>query len=79
MRNAMGIALAQAGGTMQAHIEGSPVLAMQVGFNARTRMAVDLAAHDVPGPQHLFEGLFGYLTLFKGLTRNNDARAVLGF
>ena len=67
MRNAMGIALAQAGGTMQAHIEGSPVLAMQVGFNARNAvMAVDLAAHDVPGPQHSFEGPFGYLTLFEG-------------
>ena len=67
MRNAMGIALAQAGGTMQAHIEGSPVLAMQVGFNARNAvMAVDLAAQNVPGPQQSFEGPFGYLTLFEG-------------
>jgi aconitate decarboxylase len=67
MRHAMGIALAQIGGTMQAHVEGSPVLAMQVGFNSRNAVvAADLAAAGVPGPADVLEGPYGYFNLFEG-------------
>ncbi len=52
---------------MQAHTEGSPVLAMQVGFNARNAIvACDMAAAGIAGPQHVLEGPFGYFNLFEG-------------
>jgi aconitate decarboxylase len=67
LRSAMGIVLAQVGGTMQAHVEGSAVLAMQVGFNARNAVAAcDLASAGVIGPSNSLEGPFGYLTLIEG-------------
>jgi aconitate decarboxylase len=65
--DAMGIALGAACGTMQAHVEGSPLLAMQVGLNARNAvMASDLAARGFPGPRAVLEGPFGYYRLFEG-------------
>ncbi|GIS87375.1 MAG: hypothetical protein CM1200mP18_00850 [Gammaproteobacteria bacterium] len=48
--SAFGIVHAQLCGTMQAHTEGSPLLGMQMGFNARNAMlACDLAERGVPG------------------------------
>ncbi|MFZ4409033.1 MAG: MmgE/PrpD family protein, partial [Paracraurococcus sp.] len=42
---AFGMQLGQASGTMQAHTEGSPLLPLQIGFNARAAMqSCDLAA-----------------------------------
>lgn len=65
--NAFGLYYAQAGGTMQAHTEGSPLLAMQVGFNARNAVtAVRLAEAGMPGLRGTLEGRFGYLNLMEG-------------
>jgi 2-methylcitrate dehydratase PrpD len=62
--SALGLCYSQLSGTMQAHVEGSPVLPMQIGFNARAALdAVELAAHGVAGPRHFLEGPFGYFTL----------------
>jgi 2-methylcitrate dehydratase PrpD len=77
--NAMGINLGQMCGTMQAHSEGSAVLAMQAGFNARNALvACDLAARGVPGPQQVLEGTFGYFALFEGEYDLAGALAHLG-
>lgn len=65
--DACGNAYSQMGGTMQAHTEGSPLLAMQVGFNARNAIiACDMAAAGIAGPQNVLEGSFGYFNLFEG-------------
>ena len=65
--HAFGALLGQTCGTMQAHAEGSPLLALQVGFNARNALiACDLAAHGITGPQQVLEGPFGYFALFEG-------------
>jgi len=65
--NAIGIYYGQCAGTMQAHAEASPQLAMQVGFAARAAVtAVGLAARGMPGPQQSISGPFGYFKLFDG-------------
>lgn len=62
--NALGLAYSQLSGTMQAHLEGSPVLPMQIGFNTRAALvAIDLARRGVSGPRDFLEGPFGYFTL----------------
>lgn len=74
LMNAFGLYYAQAGGTMQAHTEGSPLLAMQVGFNARNAVtAVRLAEAGMPGLRGTLEGRFGYLNLMEG---DYDAEAL---
>lgn len=63
--DALGFALAQAAGTMQAHAEGSVALAVQVGLAARAAVtAADLAAAGLRAPRDVIEGPFGYLKLF---------------
>lgn len=63
-RGALGIAYSQLSGTMQAHVEGSPVLPLQIGFNARAALlAIDLAVRGVDGPRDFLEGPHGYFTL----------------
>ncbi|NNF76948.1 MAG: MmgE/PrpD family protein [Rhizobiales bacterium] len=53
-------------GTMQAHTEGSMLLATQIGFNARNAVvACDLAAAGFTGPKSILDGEFGYFTLFE--------------
>jgi 2-methylcitrate dehydratase PrpD len=65
--HAFAITHGQLCGTMQAHAEGSPLLAMQIGFNARNAVvACDLAAAGITGPQNVMEGPFGYYPLFEG-------------
>lgn len=65
--NALGYALAFTSGTMQAHVEGKPALPVQIGNAARgAMMACDLAAAGMPGPVDVFDGSFGYLSLFEG-------------
>jgi 2-methylcitrate dehydratase PrpD len=65
--HAFAISHSQLCGTMQAHAEGSPLLALQVGFNARNAVvACDLAAAGITGPQNVLEGPFGYYPLFEG-------------
>jgi aconitate decarboxylase len=64
---ALGLQYGQTSGTMQAHVEGSPVLPLQVGVNARAAVqAADLAGVGLPGLADPFEGRWGYLRLFEG-------------
>ena len=73
--NAFSIAHGQLCGTMQAHAEGSPLLALQIGFNARNAVvACDMAANGLAGPQNVLEGPFGFYRLFEG---DYDVRPVL--
>lgn len=66
LRHAFSIVYGQVGGTMQAHTEGSMLLALQVGFNARNAVvACDLAAAGIEGPRHILEGPFGYFRLIE--------------
>jgi 2-methylcitrate dehydratase PrpD len=66
-RDALGIYYGQCSGTMQAHIEASPQLAMQMGFAARNAVAaVELARRGMPGPRAPISGPFGYFALFDG-------------
>ncbi|MDP6344070.1 MAG: MmgE/PrpD family protein [Alphaproteobacteria bacterium] len=65
--NAFSIAHAQMCGTMQAHTEGSMLLGMQVGFNARNAVvACDMAGRGLQGPRGVLEGPFGFFRLFEG-------------
>lgn len=63
-RSALGLAYSQLSGTMQAHVEGSPVLPMQIGFNTRAALnAIAMARRGICGPRHFLEGPFGYFSL----------------
>jgi 2-methylcitrate dehydratase PrpD len=67
IRDALGIYYGQCAGTMQAHVEASPQLAMQMGFAARNAVtAVELARRGMPGPRAPISGQFGYFALFDG-------------
>ncbi len=66
MMNAFGILYGQISGTMQAHVEGSMVLGLQMGFAARSAItAADLAAGGITGPHDVLTGKFGYFALFE--------------
>jgi aconitate decarboxylase len=79
MRDAFGITYSQLSGTMQAHIEGTPTLALQVGFAARAAVcAVDLAAAGFRGPHEVLDGKHGYFTLFEQEARPDPAFAEIG-
>jgi aconitate decarboxylase len=66
-RDALGIYYGQCAGTMQAHIEATPQLAMQMGFAARNAVvAIELARRGMPGPRAPISGPFGYFALFDG-------------
>jgi 2-methylcitrate dehydratase PrpD len=57
----LGLAYSQAAGTMQAHVEGSMTLPVQIAVAARAAItAVDLAAAGVTGPHDPLEGPFGF-------------------
>jgi 2-methylcitrate dehydratase PrpD len=61
----LGLAFCQCAGTMQAHVEGSIALPLQIGLAARAAVtAVDLAAAGLSGPHDPLEGPYGYFTLF---------------
>lgn len=63
-RSALGLAYSQLSGTMQAHVEGSPMLPMQIGVNARVALdAIRMAQRGIRGPLNFVEGPFGYFTL----------------
>ncbi|HEX7871269.1 MAG TPA: MmgE/PrpD family protein [Sphingobium sp.] len=77
--NAFGYGLAFASGTMQAHVEGKPTLAIQVAAAARSAVeAVDLARAGFEGPQGSIDGPFGYLTLFEDAVDLEPALGDLG-
>jgi aconitate decarboxylase len=67
LHNALGLYYGQAGGNMQAHIEGSRLLGLQVGFGARNAIvACDLAEAGIEGPKDILTGVYGYLVLMEG-------------
>src|SRR4029077_12582119 len=67
LRDALGIYYGECAGTMPAHIEASPQLAMQMGFAARSAVtAIELARRGMPGPRAPISGPFGYFALFDG-------------
>lgn len=66
LERAFAFQLAQACGTMQAHLEGSAILPMQVALNARAALtSCELASLDLVPPREVFEGPFGYLQIFE--------------
>lgn len=67
LRRAYGLLLGQLSGTMQAHLEGTPGLPLQIGVNARAALtALDFAMAGLDGPLDALLGPFGYFTLFDG-------------
>jgi aconitate decarboxylase len=77
--NAFSVMYAQLCGTMQAHTEGSMLLGMQVGFNARNAVAAcDMAANGLDGPKNILEGPFGYFRLFEADYDLEPVLAALG-
>lgn len=63
--DALGLAVASAAGTMQAHVEGLATLPFQIANAARAAVtASDLARAGFPGPKDPLEGQFGYFRLF---------------
>ncbi len=79
VKNALGLAYSQIAGTMQAHVEGTPTLALQVGFAARAAVnAIDLAMAGFRGPHDVLDGKYGYFALIEGGEVNLDAFATLG-
>jgi 2-methylcitrate dehydratase PrpD len=78
-RDAFGHALAYASGTMQAHLEGKPNLALQVAGAARSAVeAIDLATIGIAAPACAIDGPFGYLALFEEGADSAPASALLG-
>lgn len=79
LRDAMGVVYSQLCGTMQAHREGSVLLAMQVGFNARNAVvACDMAAAGIAAPKDMLEGPHGYYALFEEGHELTGALSALG-
>ena len=67
LKRAFAWQLAQASGTMQAHVEGSPILPVQVAFNARAALqSCTLTKLPFAAAEKVFEGDYGYLRLFEG-------------
>jgi len=66
VKDALGAQYSQISGTLQPHAEGSPMLGMQVGFNAAAAIrSVDLARAGFRGPHDIFTGQYGYFRLFE--------------
>ena len=62
----LGMMYGQTSGTLQAHAEGSTLLGMQIGFNARAALcALDLAKAGIRGPHDVVTGQYGYLRLME--------------
>ncbi|NVK56277.1 MAG: MmgE/PrpD family protein [Alteromonadaceae bacterium] len=62
----LGITYSMLGGTMQAHVEGTSMLAMQIGVAARSAVnAFDLAAAGLDGPQDILDGPYGFYALIE--------------
>ena len=64
----MGLAYSFAGGTMQAHVEASVALPLQIGHAARSAVcAVNLVEAGMDAPHDVLEGPFGYDRLIEPL------------
>jgi 2-methylcitrate dehydratase PrpD len=78
-RDAWGLAYSQMAGTMQAHVEGSVALPLQVAGAARAAVnAIELVEAGLSGPHDVLEGPFGYFTLFEANARPAPVLATLG-
>lgn len=65
LADVLGLAYSFAAGTMQAHVEGSIALPLQVANAARSAIhAVDLVKAGLTAPHDVLEGPFGYFRLF---------------
>ena len=63
-------------GTMQPHTEGSMLLGLQIGFNARNALiAADLARRGIPSIENILQGPFGYFGMIEA---TGDLDRVLG-
>jgi 2-methylcitrate dehydratase PrpD len=68
MTDVLGLAYSFAGGTMQAHVEASIALPLQIGRAAQAAVqAVDLVKAGMTGPHEVLEGPFGYSKLIEPL------------
>lgn len=66
IKDALGAMYGQTCGTLQPHAEGSPLLGLQIGFNARGALsAIDLALAGFRGPHDIIDGKYGYLPIFE--------------
>jgi 2-methylcitrate dehydratase PrpD len=78
-RSAFGHMYGQTSGTLQPHLEGSPLLGLQIGFNARGAIAAcDLAAAGMQGPVDVLTGRYGYFSLIEQDVHPERVEAVLG-
>jgi len=66
VKNVLGAQYSQASGTLQAHLEASPMLGLQVGMNARAAItSADLTQAGFRAPHDVFTGRYGYFALFE--------------
>ena len=66
IKDALGAMYGQTCGTLQPHAEGSPLLGLQIGFNARGALsAIDLTQAGFRGPHDIIDGKYGYLPIFE--------------
>ena len=78
LHRTVALAYCQLPGTMQAHVEGSPALAIQVALASRAAVtAWELAHRGFPPPMDVLEGRFGYLPLYEGEHDTGPALAAL--
>lgn len=65
LEDVLGLAYSSLAGTMQAHVEGSIALPLQIANAARAAVAaVDLVKAGLTGPHDALQGPFGYFSLF---------------
>ncbi|WAC22764.1 MmgE/PrpD family protein [Blastomonas sp. SL216] len=65
LEDVLGLAYSSLAGTMQAHVEGSIALPLQIANAARAAIAaVDLVKAGLTGPHDALEGPYGYFRLF---------------
>lgn len=66
-RNALGIVLSQAAGTLQSVVDGAHTKRLHTGLAAQAGVAAaQLAARGVTGPRDVFGGRFGFFHLYDG-------------
>ncbi len=77
--HAISLGYSQVHGTMQAHLEGTPTLAVQVALSARAALnACDMAQAGMTGPSDIFNGPFGYFNLIEEKGDTDKAFKTLG-
>ncbi|MEO1247044.1 MAG: MmgE/PrpD family protein [Pseudomonadota bacterium] len=75
-RDVLGFTYSQLAGTMQAHVEGSVALPLQIAAAARAAVcSLDLAKGGLQAPHDVLDGAFGYFELYE---RGGSLEAWLG-